>query len=340
MAGALLLLLAGLLAELLLGELRASPAQIWRALVGGEGDAALATVVRLRLWRGLVVAGTGASLAVSGVLVQGMFRNPLAGPSVLGLTSGAALFAVLTLILMGGAAHKLDLLGADLQLALVGVPAAAFAGALLMAAIVWKLGLAGRRPSIPTTLLLGIALTIVCAGAQQFLQALALPDWEVSRSILVWSFGSFDDRGGVHALIVWGGLAIALAIVPFVARELDLLRGGAQDARALGVDDARISRLALVAAAAAVATSVAVCGQIPFVGLLVPHLARQAFGRSHLRLAWCSALFGAVLLLACDVATRAAGWSGSLPPGVLMALAGGPAFLWLLSRARRETDAW
>lgn len=334
------LLVAGLLAELLLGELRGSPGAVFAALFGQGGDDSLAMVARLRLWRGLVVAGTGASLAVSGVLVQGMFRNPLAGPSVLGLSSGAALFAVLALVALGGAGHKLELLGADLNLALVGVPLAAFVGALLAAAVVWKLGLAGRRPSIPTTLLLGIALTIVCAGALQFLQALALPDWEVSRSILVWSFGSFDDRGGVHALLVYCGLGVALAITPFVARELDLLRGGAQDARALGVDDGRVARLSLFAAAASVATSTAVCGQIPFVGLLVPHLARQVFGRAHLPLAWCSALFGAVLLLWCDVATRAAGWSGSLPPGVLMALLGGPAFLWLLHRARRETGAW
>ncbi len=339
LAVAVVLVLVGIVCELLLGELSATPAQVWAALTGGESEA-LTTVVHLRLWRGLVVAGVGASLAVAGVLVQGMFRNPLAGPSVLGLTSGAALMSVLALVLLGGGAQKLDLLGADLELTLFAVPVAAFCGALLVAAIVWKLGLAGRRPSIPTTLLLGIALNIVCAGAQQFLQAMALPDWEVSRSILVWSFGSFDDRGAVHAALVWGGLCVALAITPFVARELDLLRGGSQDARALGVDDARVSRLALLAAAAAVATATAVCGQIPFVGLLIPHLARQAFGRAHGPLAFASALYGAAFLLWCDVLTRAAGWSGSLPPGVLMALVGGPAFLWLLHRTRREVQAW
>lgn len=334
-----LALVAGLVLELHLGEVSLDYGAIWSALLG-ESDPTTTTIARLRLWRALTIAGTGASLAVAGVLVQGVFQNPLAGPGLLGLSAGAALFAVAALIALGGAATKLDLLGADLQTGLLVVPASAFLGSVLVALVVWKLGLAGRRPSIPTTLLLGIAMNILCAGAQQFLQALALPDWEVSRSILVWSFGSFEDRSGVHALLVWLGLAVALAVVPFVGRELDLLRGGVQDARALGVDELAVSRLALLAAAASVATSTAVCGQIPFVGLIVPHLARATFGRAHRPLAFAAALCGAAFLLWCDVATRAAGWSGALPPGVLLALLGGPLFLYLLNRSRREVVAW
>jgi iron complex transport system permease protein len=334
-----LALVAGIVLELHLGEVPLGVRELWSALAG-EADATTTTIARLRLWRALTIAGTGASLAVAGVLVQGVFQNPLAGPGLLGLSAGAALFAVATLIALGGAAHKLDLLGADLQTGLVLVPASAFLGSVLVALVVWRLGLAGRRPSIPTTLLLGIAMNILCAGAQQFLQALALPDWEVSRSILVWSFGSFEDRSAVHAALVWSGLAIALLVVPFVGRELDLLRGGVQDARALGVDDLAVSRLSLLAAAASVATSTAVCGQIPFVGLIVPHLARATFGRAHRPLAFAAALCGAAFLLWCDVATRAAGWSGALPPGVLLALLGGPLFLYLLHRSRREVAAW
>lgn len=334
-----LALLAGVALELGLGEVSLGFSEIWPALMG-DADPTTTTIARLRLWRALTIAGTGASLAVAGVLVQGVFQNPLAGPGLLGLSAGAALFAVAALIALGGAAHKLDLLGADLQAGLVVVPASAFVGSVLVALVVWKLGLAGRRPSIPTTLLLGIAMNILCAGAQQFLQALALPDWEVSRSILVWSFGSFEDRSAVHALLVWFGLAVALGVVPFVGRELDLLRGGVQDARALGVDELSVSRLALLAAAASVATSTAVCGQIPFVGLIVPHLARATFGRAHRPLAFAAALCGAAFLLWCDVATRAAGWSGALPPGVLLALLGGPLFLFLLFRSRREVSTW
>lgn len=300
---------------------------------------ALQTVVELRLWRALTAAGVGAALGLSGALVQGIFRNALASPGVIGISGGASLGAVLAVLAAGGYGLRLQIAdprGTGPWL----VPLAAFAGALATAFVVYRLATSHGRVSVPALLLIGIAVNTLLAGVQQLAQSLVLDDLEASRAILAWSFGTLDDRSAWHAVVAWCGAAVALAAWPLVAWELDLLQGGHDDAAALGVDVARVRVVTLTAAALAAASAVSVAGQIGFVGLVVPHLVRLATGPGHRTLLPLSALTGAVVLVAADLAQMALFPGFGVQPGVLMSLVGGPFFVWLLWSKRREVAVW
>jgi iron complex transport system permease protein len=299
----------------------------------------LQTIVALRLWRALTAAGVGAALGLSGALVQGIFRNALASPGILGISGGASLGAVIAVLAVGGYGPSLqigDPEGSGPWL----VPLAAFAGALATTCVVYRLASSHGRVSIPALLLIGIALNTLLAGLQQLVQSLVLDDLEVSRAILAWTFGTLDDRAPWHALVALSGAFVALAAWPFVAWELDLVAAGHDDAAALGVDVARVRWITLTAAALAAAAAVSVAGQIGFVGLVVPHLVRLVAGPGHRALLPLSMLTGAVVLLGADVAQFVLFRGAGVPPGVLMSLVGGPFFVWLLWRKRREISVW
>jgi iron complex transport system permease protein len=300
----------------------------------------LQAIVALRLWRALTAAGVGAALSYSGALVQGLFRNDLASPGILGISSGASLGAALAVLLFGGYGPNLAVAaGADLS-SLVSIPLFAFVGALGTGALVWVLATTRGRVSIPTLLLVGIAVNTFIGGLLQLVQSLVIGDWEVSRSILAWTFGTLDGRLAWHAATVWAALALTLAAVPFVAWELDLMQAGLEDAAALGVHTARVRWLALVAASLAAAAAVAVAGEIAFVGLVVPHVVRAISGSSHRSLLLLSALCGACFLLAADLGQTLFLRGLALQPGVVMSLVGGPFFVALLARRRRAIDTW
>jgi iron complex transport system permease protein len=298
----------------------------------------LQAILELRLWRALTTAGVGAALALAGALLQGLFRNPLGEPAVLGVTGGASLGATLAILAFGGYGPLL-LTGLRGLSGLV-VPLAGFAGATGAVVLVMLLAGRGGRTSVAALLLIGLAVNTCVSGLLALMSALVLPNWEVSRAIMAWTFGTLDDRAPGHAATVWGGLLLAAGVVPFVAWELDLLAAGEDDARALGVDTARLRRLVVLASSLAAASAVAVAGQISFVGLVAPHLVRLLAGRSYRVLLPLSTIFGACLLLGIDTAQRAALGEFALPPGVAMSLVGGPLFLALLLRHRRELDTW
>jgi iron complex transport system permease protein len=297
-------------------------------------------IVELRIWHAVTAAGVGAALGLSGAYIQGVFRNGLASPSILGLSGGASLFAVLAILVVGGYGPNLALDPRAHGSALVVVPLAAIAGALLVSFVVYRLASSRGHVSIPALLLVGIAMNTFLGGVQQLLQMLVIGDWEVSRSILSWTFGTLDDRLGWHAAVVWCGFAAAAAAIPFVAWELDLMQPGLEDAESLGVDTGRVKIVALTAASVAAAAAVAVAGQIAFVGLVVPHVLRLLSGRSHTTLLWMSGLGGACFLLLADVASHVLFPRVALQPGVVMSLVGGPFFAWLLWTKRREIALW
>ena len=296
-------------------------------------------IVELRVWRALCTLGVGAALALSGGLIQGMFRNALASPSLIGVTGGASLGAAFAILIIGGYAPRL-VLESSVGLDALLVPLFSFAMALGTTALVAWISSARGRASVTTLLLVGIAVNMCVAGAFAAIQYLTLEEWEVSRAILAWTFGTLDDRGGFHCLTVFAGLAVSTLAVPFVARELVLLKGGEEDAEALGVDVARTKRIALVAAALAASAAVAVAGQIAFVGLVVPHLLRLFGLNSYRQILWHALPAGAAFLLGADVLQRWLFGAGALQPGVMMSVIGGPFFLFLLVRSRREVSTW
>jgi ABC-type Fe3+-siderophore transport system permease subunit len=227
------------LASLCVGKsgLRVAPADAWAAftrILAGTGHSGIDAIVELRLWQALTTAGVGAALGLAGALVQGLFRNPLASPSILGISSGASLGSVAALVLLGSYEAEQYLLpsGADAGWL---VPLFAFLGALGAGAFVFRVSTTGGRVSIPALLLMGLALNTILGGLLQWIQSAVLDSNYLSRSILSWSFGTLDDRLAPHAMLVWGGLALALCVLPFVAYELDLMQAGLEDAEALGV---------------------------------------------------------------------------------------------------------
>lgn len=342
------LLLGAALAVIVVTEVSIGPAeQIGLAEVVRAGLAKLGlaealpgthqVIAELRLYRVLVSVGVGAALALSGALLQAVFRNQLASPSLIGVTTGASLGASVMMLLLS---TSLTLTGSMAGLAPFLTVVAAFVGAAVCTAIVTALSTTGGRISVPTMLLVGIALNAIVGGAIAAIQRFAVEDAELMRALLTWTFGRLDDRAGYQAVTIWAGLAVALMIVPRIARELDLFAAGEDDAHALGVDTTRVKWLALGCAALTAALAVAVAGQIGFVGLIAPHILRNLVGRSNRHVLYLSLLGGPVLLCSADLGQRLLLGYAPLPPGVMMSLLGGPFFIMLLLKNRKSVEAW
>ncbi len=348
--GRLGLLLGGILAVLFVYAVRSGSTGLhdwdttWQGVSSllGFGDplpGSLQTIVELRLFRALVALGVGAALALSGGLLQGVFRNDLASPSIIGVSAGAALGASLAILVIGGYGPQF-FLEEFAGVAPLFVSAAAFLFALGTVWLVTRLATTGGRISVPTLLLTGIALNAIISGLLAAIQSLVLQDYEVARAIISWTFGTLDDRTGYHVALIWTGVALSASVIPFVSVELDLFAGGEDDARSLGVHTQRTKNLALLSAALAAGVAVAVAGQIAFLGLTVPHLLRMLVGRGHRALLPLCLLGGPTFLLGADLAQRWLLGTGALQPGVVMSLIGGPFFLFLLVRNRAKIQAW
>lgn len=277
----------------------------------------------LRVPRVLVVLLVGAALASAGAVTQGLFRNPLADPSVLGISLGAAFVAVLGLLL------GLDAVGAWVVPVLAAIGAAATLGVLLLIA---------QRSSDTTTLLLaGVALGATAGAATTCVLALAGDRHDVGIRVLRWLMGSFEGRSWAHLGGAVVPILVGLVLAMRLARDLDALALGDEVAESMGAEPRRVQRRAVTAVALLVGGATAVAGVLGFLGLVVPHVVRWRLGGAHRSLVPISAIGGAVVLLGVDTWTRVA--SDALPPGVLMSLLGAPAFLWiLLAYGRRR--AW
>ena len=294
-------------------------------------------IAELRLYRALVSVGVGAALALSGALLQAVFRNQLASPSLIGVTTGASLGASVMMLLLS---TSLTLTGSLAGLGPLLTVMAAFGGAALCTGIVTVLSTTGGRISVPTMLLVGIALNAIVGGAIAAIQRFAVEDADLMRALLTWTFGRLEDREGYQVVVIWAGLAVAMAIVPRIARELDLFAAGEDDAHALGVDTTRVKWLALGCAALTAALAVAVAGQIGFVGLIAPHILRNLVGRSNRHILLLSLVGGPVLLCGADLGQRLILGYAPLPPGVMMSLLGGPFFIMLLLKNKKSVEAW
>ncbi|MEZ6017897.1 MAG: iron ABC transporter permease [Planctomycetota bacterium] len=314
-----------------------------RAWIGAGAplEGALQVLFEQRLVDTAAAALVGAGLALSGGLLQGVFRNDLASPGLLGISSGATLGAAAGVILIGGGLGGAEALGVAGLFGPALVSSLAFIGALAVSGLVMLLGTRGGRISVPTLLLLGVAANACLGGVLAALQEVLFEeDYELSRAVFSWTFGNLADRtyGQVMTLLML--IPLAALVVPFVGRELDLIAGGEEDAESLGVDTRRMKLLAVGGASLAAAAAVAVAGQIAFVGLVVPHILRGALGHSHPRLLLACVLGGAAFLLGADLVNHSLLGARALRPGVMLSLIGGPFFLALVLRRRAEVRTW
>ena len=309
------LLLGLFLASLAFGELRLSPSEIWAGL--RDQDSLAHTVLwNLRLPRAIVAISVGAGLAASGTVMQALFRNPLASPDLLGVSSGGALGAVIALAAGWGAEN------------LFAVPVCALVGAFLAVALV--LMLAKQGAGMERLLLCGVALTALLGAGTSFVLSLNADQFRRASSMVFWLLGGLEDRTWEHVVMAAPGVLIGCLLLLPLARPMDLLALGEGGAQSLGVDVKRLRWKLIGFATVLAALATAVAGLIGFVGLVVPHLLRLMVGPGHRRLLPLSMLGGACFLLACDLVTRLA--PGQLRVGVVSAMVGGPFFLWLLRR--------
>ncbi|MFF8604964.1 FecCD family ABC transporter permease [Streptomyces sp. NPDC015346] len=280
----------------------------------------------IRLPRVVLALLVGASLGCAGALMQGVFGNPLAEPGVIGISSGAAVGAV------GAIALGLDFFGNWT------VTVCAFAAGVVTVFLVYAMSRSGGRTEVVTLILTGIAVNAF-AGALIGLFIFFADNAQITQ-ITFWQLGSLAQATWPKVLAVLPCALLGLAVAPFHARELDLLALGERPARHLGVDVERLRAVLILVVALLTAAAVAVAGIIAFVGLLVPHLLRMANGPGHRFLVPGSALGGAVVLAAGDLAARTVAAPAELPLGVLTALIGSPFFFWLLRRTRRRQGGW
>jgi iron complex transport system permease protein len=295
------------------------------AALWGEGLSPRDQVVLfdIRLPRLALGIAVGASLAVSGVLLQGLFRNPLADPGIVGVSAGAGLGAVLAIVLGG-------VLPAALA-AIVGtalVPLAAGIGGWLTTLILYRVATAGQRTDVALMLLAGIALAALTGAATGVLTYLA--DDRQLRDLTFWGMGSLAGATWVKLAAALPLIVLTLVIAPRLARALNALALGEAQAAHMGVDVQLLKRVTILSAAAATGAAVAVSGGIGFIGLVVPHLLRQAQGPDHRPLIPHAALLGAALLVLADLIARNIVAPAELPIGILTALIGAPVLLWML----------
>lgn len=304
-------------------------------LLIGDGDLAddglRSTFLELRLWRMTCAMLAGAGLAVAGVLVQGLFRNPLADPSILGTTAGASLGGTTVLLLWNVLLAGMVPAWMPAELLL---PVGCLLGAL--GALLLLLLVTDRESGVVPVLLTGFILTSFFLSLAGLLASLAQESWELGRAVVAFTLGGVDAKGPRHVALALPMIATASAASLGWSRHLDLLLSGESEAAALGLDVETVRRWVVVWTAVLTAAAVALSGGISFVGLVVPHALRPWVGAEHHRLLPASLVGGASFVLWADILTRALPTRGDVPLGVVTGLIGAPVFLALLSRAQRE----
>jgi iron complex transport system permease protein len=280
---------------------------------------------QLRLPRVVLAVIVGAALACSGLVFQGLFRNPLADPAIIGVSSGAALGAIAVIVTLGAGS-----LGA------FGVPLAAFCGASATAFLVYRLARIGPTVHVATLLLAGIAVAAVISALMSVVMSFS---GSQIRDIYAWLLGGLTAQGWPQVGAIVPLVVLGAAGAAFTAHDLNLVSLGEERAAQLGVEVGRLKRRSIAIGALLAASAVSVAGVIGFVGLMTPHLLRLVVGADHRRLLPVVLLAGATLLILADLVARTVIAPQELPVGVVTALLGGPFFLYLLRREGRRARA-
>ncbi|MEO8480620.1 MAG: iron ABC transporter permease [Acidobacteriota bacterium] len=291
---------------------------------GDVVPADVAIVWLIRLPRVLVAAIVGAGLATAGAMMQGLFRNPLAEPSLTGVGPGAVLGAVIVFVTGLG------------TVSVVALPLAAIGSAMAALFLVYAIATRGGATPITTLLLAGIAVGSFLTAISSLLISLNIVTWQVAQDIVFWMMGGLDSRTWAHVWLSGPFVALGLVAAMMQSRTLDLLLLGEDGAAALGVDVELAKRLLVFTAALLTGASVAVAGLVGFVGLVVPHATRLLLGPGHRTLIPASAIGGATFLVACDLLARTVRPPAEIRLGVVTALCGAPFFLMLLLRRLKE----
>lgn len=337
--GLLALLLPGvILLSVGIGAVGIAPQQVVAILAGKLGlQTELAFDLRqehvllaIRLPRVVMGLFIGAALAVGGAMMQGLFRNPLADPSLIGTSSGAALGAIAVIVLGAPLGTVAGSFAGTLLL-----PVAAFLGGLGVTLLVYRIALSGRQMMLSSMLLAGIAINALAGAVIGGLLYVAT-DAQL-RTVTFWNMGSLGGASWEIVMIVAPLLSIVLLVAPRLSRGLNALLLGEAEAGHLGIDAEGLKRRAIVLSALAVGVSVAFSGVIGFVGLVAPHVVRLVLGPDHNGVIPASALLGAALLVGADLVARTVVTPSELPLGIVTALFGAPLFLWLLIRDRTAT---
>ncbi|MBI2384535.1 MAG: iron chelate uptake ABC transporter family permease subunit [Elusimicrobia bacterium] len=281
-------------------------------------------LIEVRLPRVLLACTVGGGLALAGAIMQGIFRNPMADPGIIGATGGGALGAVIALY-MGWAADRIYTL-----------PAAAFLGAWTCSLLVYLLSTERGKTSMTMLLLSGIAVGGMASSLTSLVLSLSLKNAELGRQIVFWLLGGLDFKGWTHVRIAAVVILPASLVAIAFSRDLNAMLLGEEGAQNVGVDVRNAKRWLLALASLITGAAVAVSGGVAFVGLIVPHLVRLVLGPDHRSLLPASFLAGASFLTAADLLCRMAIPPEELRLGVVTAMVGGPFFLYLLLKKRGE----
>lgn len=319
LSSALLLGLAAV--SLLAGRVWLPPGAVIDGIVSPHGQLASVIVTELRLPRAVLAIVAGAALGLSGAVLQGFTRNPLAEPGLLGVSTGAALGAVIAIYFGLSAASA------------VVVPVFGLLGALAATALTFALGRGGGTLAL---ILAGAAVSGLTSALISLVLNLA-PSPYAAFEIMTWLLGSLADRSWDQVVLAAPFIAMGMGLLAFTGRGLDALSLGETQAMSLGIDLGRLRLLALVGTALAVGASVAVTGAIGFIGLVAPHIVRPLAGYEPRRILIPSAIAGAALLLAADIATRLVDYGPELKLGVFTSLIGTPFFFWLVVKLRKTS---
>lgn len=280
----------------------------------------------IRIPRVVVAGFVGMGLAVAGAVMQGLFRNPLAEPSLVGAGSGAILGAVISFA-AGWSVRSV-----------VSLPLAAMIGAFVALAVVYVMATRGGVTPIGTLLLAGIAVTSLLTAVSSLLISLTIVNWQIGQEIVFWMMGGLDARSWTHVWLCAPFVIVGLAAAMFQTRDLDLIQQGEETAASFGVDVESSKRFLALTAAILTGASIAVAGGVGFVGLVVPNAVRLLVGPSNRALIPASALTGAAFLILCDLLARTIHPPVEIRLGVITALVGGPLFIGLLMRRYWESS--
>jgi len=317
-----------------IGPVQISPLEVYKIilqkipLIGGsiQVDSPPLTqeiVLLVRLPRVLAAALVGVALASSGSVLQGLLRNPIADPFIIGISAGASLGASIAMVTG---------IGASLLGILYSVPIAAFVSALGTVFLIYSLSRVGGSVSMLTLLLIGVAITSLFSALVYLIMLISNAQ---AQGILYWMFGSLTLAGWNYVYMAFPFIIVGLGVILYFARDLNPIALGEEQAFHLGVDTEMLKKILLACVALVTAAAVSISGIIGFIGLIIPHIMRLLVGPDHRMLIPSSALAGAIVLILCDTLARTLISPSEVPVGVITAILGCPFFIYLLLRSRR-----